>query len=84
MILSLQLGIRLLPGRDLGGIHTAIAEIYVAHGRAVRMGSTPELVCVLPDLVQVVDIVIIAVYAGHGRLPRDGFPHDECEMPGLP
>ena len=18
------------------------------------------------------------------RLPRDGFPHDECEMPGLP
>ena len=67
MILSLQLGICLLSGRDLGWIHTAAAEIYISHGRAVRMGSTPKLVCVLPDLVQVVDLIVITVYACHGK-----------------
>ena len=81
MILSLQLGICLLSGRDLGWIHTATAEIYISHGRAVRMGSTPKLVCVLPDLVQVVDLIVITVYACHGKdllgigySRRDSFP----------
>ena len=31
------------------------------------MGSTPKLVCVLPDLVQVVDLIVITVYACHGK-----------------